>query len=153
HESFNEGKARRNIQQRNGKTDDGNKRVINIVGSSLTASSRNQRARFVSELQDFIRFPSVSAQPRHAPDVQRCAAWLAVHLRRSGLRNVQIIPTARHPIVYADWMGAPGRPTVLIYGHYDVQPAEPFEAWRTPPFEPTVIGDNLFGRGACDDKG
>jgi acetylornithine deacetylase/succinyl-diaminopimelate desuccinylase-like protein len=126
---------------------------VNHSMNTPPVSSRNQRARFVSELQDFIRFPSVSAQPRHAPDMRRCATWLAGHLRRIGLLNVQIVPTARHPIVYADWPDAPGRPTVLIYGHYDVQPAEPFEAWRTPPFEPTVIGDDLFGRGACDDKG
>jgi len=120
--------------------------------TSLT-QVQDQRARSVRELQEFISFPSVSAQPKHGPDLQRCAAWLAGRLRRGGLQHVQVIPTARHPIVYADWLHAPQRPTVLIYGHYDVQPAEPFDQWRTPPFEPTVVGDDLFGRGACDDKG
>lgn len=113
----------------------------------------DNRSRFIAELKDFIRFQTVSAQPRHAGDVRRCAAWLADCLRQIGLEQVQIIPTARHPIVYAEWAGAAAKPTVLIYGHYDVQPAEPFDQWRTPPFEPTVIGDDLFGRGACDDKG
>jgi len=118
-----------------------------------TAYTAHHRPRFVAELRDFIRFPTVSAQPKHAGDIDRCARWLAAHLRGIGLQRVNIVPTARHPIVYADWLRAPGRPTVLIYGHYDVQPAEPFEAWRTPPFEPAVIGDDLYGRGACDDKG
>jgi acetylornithine deacetylase/succinyl-diaminopimelate desuccinylase-like protein len=109
--------------------------------------------RALHELQQFLRFPSVSAQPQHAPDVKRCAQWLATHLRHIGLEQVEIIATPRHPIVYAEGRHAPGKPTVLIYGHYDVQPAEPFDQWRTPPFEPTVIGNDLFGRGASDDKG
>jgi acetylornithine deacetylase/succinyl-diaminopimelate desuccinylase-like protein len=102
----------------------------------------------LTDLKDFIRFPTVSAQPKHTDDVKRCASWLAEHLRSVGLERVQILPTPRHPIVYAEWLRAPGKPTVLIYGHYDVQPAEPFAEWRTPPFEPTVVGDDLFGRGA-----
>ena len=105
------------------------------------------------ELQDFVRFPSVSAQPRHAGDVKGCAAWLADHLRRIGLEHIRVIPTPRHPIVYADWVLSPGKPTVLIYGHYDVQPADPLREWRSPPFEPVVRGQSLYGRGACDDKG
>ncbi|MGH9802320.1 MAG: dipeptidase [Blastocatellia bacterium] len=119
------------------------------------ASQRNQkqRSRILEELKSFIGFPTVSAQPKHADDLKRCAAWLAEHLRRVGLQHVKVIATRRHPIVYADWLNAPGRPTVLIYGHYDVQPAEPLAEWRTPPFEPTIIGNDLFGRGACDDKG
>ena len=75
------------------------------------------------------------------------------HLRGIGLNDVRIIPTPRHPLVYASWRGAPGRPTLLIYGHYDVQPVDPLDEWRSPPFEPTVRGADLFGRGACDDKG
>jgi acetylornithine deacetylase/succinyl-diaminopimelate desuccinylase-like protein len=102
---------------------------------------------------DFIRFPSVSAQPRHEGDIRCCANWLAGHLRRIGLDDVGIVPTRRHPLVYASWQGASGRPTLLIYGHYDVQPVDPLNKWRSPPFEPTVRGDNLYGRGACDDKG
>lgn len=117
------------------------------------ARTRNNHRRFVTELKEFIRIPSVSSQPKHAPDVKRCAEWLANHLRQIGLENVRVIKTPRHPIVYADWLHAPGRPTVLVYGHYDVQPVEPLNEWRTPPFEPTVRGQNLYGRGACDDKG
>jgi acetylornithine deacetylase/succinyl-diaminopimelate desuccinylase-like protein len=113
----------------------------------------SNRQRFVSELKEFIRFPSVSAQPRHAEDVKRCAGWLAAHLRQIGMEHVRVVNTPRHPFVYADWRHAPGRPTVLIYGHYDVQPADPLEQWETPPFEPTVRGNYIFGRGACDDKG
>jgi acetylornithine deacetylase/succinyl-diaminopimelate desuccinylase-like protein len=104
-------------------------------------------------LQDFVRFPSISAQPRHAADVRRCARWLAGHLRRIGLEHARVIPTARHPIVYAEWLHAPGRPTVLVYGHYDVQPVDPPNAWTVPPFGAVVRGDKLYGRGACDDKG
>ena len=117
------------------------------------AYSRSQRKRFVGELRDFIRFASVSAQPRHAADIRRCADWLADHLRGLGLEAVRVIPTAGHPVVYADWRRAFGRATLLIYGHYDVQPADPLDAWISPPFEPTVRGENLHGRGASDDKG
>ncbi|QDV36211.1 dipeptidase [Tautonia plasticadhaerens] len=117
------------------------------------AYAKAARPGFVAQLKDFVRIPSVSADPRHAADVRRCADWLARDLRRIGMPRVRVIATPRNPIVYADWLGAPGRPTVLIYGHYDVQPADPPDAWRTPPFEPTVRGDDLFGRGASDDKG
>jgi len=109
--------------------------------------------RWIRELAAFVRFPSVSAQSRHAGDVRACAEWLADHLKRIGMNGVRLITTPRHPIVYAEWKGTPGRPTVLIYGHYDVQPPEPLREWKTPPFEPTVRGRYLYGRGACDDKG
>lgn len=116
--------------------------------------ARTNRGRFVRELKDFVRIPSVSADPARATDVKRCADWLARHLGGIGLRRVRIFPTPRHPIVYAEWREAPpGAPTLLIYGHYDVQPADPLNEWRRPPFEPTVVGNDLFGRGACDDKG
>ena len=111
------------------------------------------RQRCLTELKEFVRIPSVSSQPQHAPDVKRCADWLANHLRQIGLENVRVINTQRHPIVYADWLHVPRGPTVLVYGHYDVQPVEPLNEWRTPPFEPTVRDQNLYGRGACDDKG
>jgi acetylornithine deacetylase/succinyl-diaminopimelate desuccinylase-like protein len=114
--------------------------------------ARSNRGRFLEELKTFLRFPSVSAQPSHAADVKRCAQWLAEHLRKVGL-TVKIVPTARHPLVVASWLKAAGRPTILIYGHYDVQPPEPLQEWRSPPFEPTVRGEDLFARGACDDKG
>lgn len=134
--------------------------MVTVRNLSATASypatalthAQLHRARFVAELKDFIRFPSVSAQPEHAGDLKKCAEWLANHLRHIGLEGVRIIPL-RHPLVYAEWLHATGRPTVLIYGHYDVQPPDPLHEWQSPPFEPAVRGDNVFGRGACDDKG
>jgi acetylornithine deacetylase/succinyl-diaminopimelate desuccinylase-like protein len=117
------------------------------------AYARAHRRRFVADLKEFVRIPSVSGQPRHAKDVARCARWLAAHLRRIGLHEVEIVPTRGHPIVFGKSRQASGQPTLLIYGHYDVQPADPLGEWRSPPFDPTVRGENLFGRGACDDKG
>jgi acetylornithine deacetylase/succinyl-diaminopimelate desuccinylase-like protein len=117
------------------------------------AYARRHRPRFVAELKEFVRFPSVSSQPKHRSDIRRCASWLANHLRRIGLEHVRIIPTKRHPIIYATWRHARGKPTLLIYGHYDVQPPDPLREWRTPPFQPVVRNNNLYGRGACDDKG
>lgn len=124
------------------------------AGVAAPSSYARQNAeRFVAELMDFVRFPSVSAQARHDDDIRACAAWLAGHLRRVGMENVSVIRTPRHPIVCADWLHAAGRPTVLLYGHYDVQPPDPLAEWRTPPFEPAVRDGNLYGRGASDDKG
>src|SRR5262245_27759217 len=117
------------------------------------AYARAHRQRFLAELKEFIRFPSVSAHPKHAADVKNCAHWLANHLRRIGLDDVRVVATRRHPMVYGSWQRVAGRPTALIYGHYDVQPADPLLEWHSPPFEPTIRGDNIFGRGACDDKG
>src|SRR5262245_33126124 len=87
--------------------------------------------RFVAELSEALRIPSVSAQPEHKPDVKRCAEHFASRLRQLGMTRVEVVPTAGHPIVYAEWMGAPGKPTALLYGHYDVQPPEPLELWKT----------------------
>jgi acetylornithine deacetylase/succinyl-diaminopimelate desuccinylase-like protein len=115
--------------------------------------ARANRSRFVAELKEFVRFPSVSADPARRDDARRCAQWLAGRLRGIGLREVRLHETTHNPLVTASWLGAPGRPTLLIYGHYDVQPADPLDQWRTPPFEPDVRGDYLFGRGASDDKG
>ena len=109
--------------------------------------------RLVEDLAQFVRFPSVGADPRHSADVAACALWLAERLRRAGMPTVDVVATPGHPIVHAAWRGAPGAPTVVIYGHYDVQPAEPLAAWRTPPFTPVLRGDDLVARGACDDKG
>src|SRR5215469_1519354 len=117
------------------------------------AYARKNRDRFVAELKEFIRFPSVSNEPQRWPDLAHCAHWLATHLGGIGLEGARIVATKRHPIVYASWQHAPGRPTLLIYGHYDVQPAEPLAAWQTSPFHPVVIGEDLYGRGASDDKG
>ncbi len=117
------------------------------------AYSHTNRSRFLAELKEFVRFPTISAQPMHADDLKKCAAWLANHLQHVGLEHVKVIPTRRHPIVYAEWLHAPGRPTVLIYGHYDVQPVDPLNEWASPPFEPTLRGNDLYGRGTSDDKG
>jgi acetylornithine deacetylase/succinyl-diaminopimelate desuccinylase-like protein len=115
--------------------------------------ARAGRRRFVSELTEFLRFPSVSSQPERAGDLKNCAAWLARHLKSIGLDHVRVIPTRRNPIVYASWRRARSRPTLIIYGHYDVLPGEPLSEWRTPPFTPTVKKDVLHARGAADDKG
>ena len=109
--------------------------------------------RFVAELREFVSYPSISAQPQHAKDVKKCAEWLANNLRLIGLEHVKIVPTRSHPIVYAEWCRLPGYPTVLIYGHYDVQPPDPLNEWHSPPFVPVVRGENLYGRGASDNKG
>jgi len=108
----------------------------------------------LTELIEFLRIPSVSTQPRHTPDVAFAARWLAQKMEEAGLEHVEVIETSGHPLLYGDWLHAGiDRPTVLIYGHYDVQPAEPFELWETSPFEPTVRDDYLYARGSADDKG
>ncbi|MBY0374254.1 MAG: dipeptidase, partial [Bryobacteraceae bacterium] len=114
---------------------------------------RQHESRLLDELKDFIRIPSVSTLPEHQPDIERCAHFVADALRAARLENIEIIPTAGHPLVYADWLHAPGKPTVLCYGHYDVQPPDPLDLWLSPPFEPTIREGNLYARGAVDDKG
>lgn len=109
--------------------------------------------RYLAELKELIAIPSVSTNPENKKDVEQCAQWITDHLRTIGLQNIQIFPTAGHPIVYADWLNAPGKPTVLFYGHYDVQPVDPVNLWTSPPFEATIRGDNLYARGTADDKG
>ncbi|MBF0627447.1 MAG: dipeptidase [Magnetococcales bacterium] len=118
----------------------------------LEAVRATREAR-LKELSDWLRFPSISSHPERAADVAACAAWTAAFLERSGLRQVQIHPTPRHPIVTAEWREAPDRPTLLIYGHYDVQPVDPVSLWRFGPFEPTIHEDRMVARGAADDKG
>lgn len=110
------------------------------------------RQRFVEDLRALIRIPSVSAQPAHQPDMQRCAEWLRDHLAGLGL-TAEIHPTGGHPLVTAEWLRAPGKPTLLVYGHYDVQPPEPLDLWKHPPFEAAIEGKLLIARGASDDKG
>lgn len=112
-----------------------------------------QRTQALEGLKDFLRIPSVSTHPHHRGDLRRCARFLADELERIGMHNVAVNPTPGHPIVTADWLDAPGKPTVLFYGHYDVQPAEPFELWESDPFDPVIRGDNLYARGSTDDKG
>ena len=111
------------------------------------------RDKFLDDLKTALRIPSVSAQPDHNGDTRRCAEHLAAHLRGLGMTRVEVMPTAGHPTVYAEWLGAPGKPTILLYGHYDVQPPDPLDLWHTPPFEPTLRDGKLYARGAVDDKG
>ncbi len=111
------------------------------------------RERFLSELKDFLAIPSISTLSQHKPDMQRAAEWLSMQMAGMGLNNVEIMPSAGHPVVYGEWLDAPGKPSLLIYGHYDVQPVDPLNEWISPPFEPTVRGDNLYARGASDMKG
>jgi acetylornithine deacetylase/succinyl-diaminopimelate desuccinylase-like protein len=115
--------------------------------------ARQNQPRFLNELKDLLRIPSVSTAPEHTGDVKRAATYVASELKRIGMQNVDLVQTKGHPLVYADWLNAPGKPTVLCYAHYDVQPAEPLEEWISPPFEPTERGQNLYARGAVDDKG
>jgi acetylornithine deacetylase/succinyl-diaminopimelate desuccinylase-like protein len=123
------------------------------MSSPAVEYARKNHPRFLDELKDLLRIPSVSTLPEHAADCRRAAETLAAELKRIGMENVRLIETEGHPLVYADWLHAAGKPTVLCYGHYDVQPADPLEEWHTPPFEPTERGDNLYARGAVDDKG
>lgn len=111
------------------------------------------RDRYLDELTQFLAIPSISALPDHREEVRRCAAWVADEIRRIGVETVTVHETPGHPIVYAEWMGAPGAPTVLFYGHYDVQPVDPLDQWTSPPFEATVRDGELYARGAADDKG
>ncbi|MCB9418572.1 MAG: dipeptidase [Ardenticatenaceae bacterium] len=114
---------------------------------------KNQQAH-LAELVEFLKIPSISTQPEHDADVVAAAEWMADAMRQAGIENVRLIETPRHPLIYGDWLHAgPDAPTVLIYGHYDVQPPDPLELWQSPPFEPVVKDDYLVARGSSDDKG
>lgn len=121
--------------------------------SEIETFVRSNEDRLLNELKDFLRIPSISTLPEHKDDVQRAAAFTAEALKAAGMENVEVIPTGGHPLVYADWLHAEGKPTVLMYGHYDVQPPDPLELWQTPPFEPTIRHGNIYARGSADDKG
>ncbi len=110
-------------------------------------------SRHLEDLFDLLRIPSVSALPEHKGDVRRAAEWVANRLTAAGVEHARVLPTAGHPVVSADYLHAPGKPTVLIYGHFDVQPADPFALWTTPPFEPALRDGRIYARGASDDKG
>ncbi len=112
-----------------------------------------EKRRHLEELEDFLRIPSISADPAHAGDVERCSRFVEDQLRRAGLYAERIEDGGGPPLVYGEWLGAPNKPTVLIYGHYDVQPVDPESEWRHPPFEPTLEGEALVARGTTDDKG
>jgi len=111
------------------------------------------RERYLDELKAFLAIPSISALPQHTADVKRCAEWCASEMRRIGLQNVRLIDTPGNPVVYGDWLGAAGAPTILFYGHYDVQPVDPLELWESPPFEATIRDGEIYARGSADDKG
>src|SRR5512134_1917340 len=111
------------------------------------------RDRYVEELKQYLAIPSISALPAHAADVRRAAEWTGDALQKAGLQNVRLIDTPGNPVVYGDWLNAPGKPTILFYGHYDVQPVDPVDLWTSPPFEATVRDGEIYARGAADDKG
>ncbi|MCL4783287.1 MAG: dipeptidase [Bryobacterales bacterium] len=120
---------------------------------AASAFIESNQDRFLGELLTFLRIPSISTLPEHRDDVRSAAGFVAQSLRDAGLENVELIETEGHPLVYADWLHAPGKPTVLCYGHYDVQPPDPIDLWKSPPFEPDIRDGNLYARGSADDKG
>jgi acetylornithine deacetylase/succinyl-diaminopimelate desuccinylase-like protein len=147
--------------------------VTTKITTAAVEFAEKNSARFVDELKALLRIPSVSTAPEHVGDVRRAAEFVAAELKRIGMENVRLIETSTpeevivdtsgqarmvpqrigHPLVYADWLHLDGAPTVLCYGHYDVQPAEPLDEWKSPPFEPTERDGNIYARGAVDDKG
>ena len=111
------------------------------------------RDRYINELKTYLAIPSISALPEHKADVRKAAEWTADELKRVGLENVRLEETPGHPIVYGEWLHAEGAPTILFYGHYDVQPVDPVDLWESPPFEATVRDGEIYARGSADDKG
>src|SRR5437870_4405914 len=111
------------------------------------------RDKYVEELKAYLAIPSISALPAHAADVRRCAEWSAAEMTRIGLQNVRLIETPGQPVVYGDWLGAAAAPTILFYGHYDVQPVDPVALWESPPFDATIRDGEIYARGSADDKG
>lgn len=114
----------------------------------------SNRQRYIDELKKFLSYPSISTNPENRKDVEECAEYIKEHLTNIGMENARLYPTKGHPVVYADWLHAGShKPTVLIYGHYDVQPVDPLDLWTTPPFEADIRGDQIYARGSADDKG
>jgi acetylornithine deacetylase/succinyl-diaminopimelate desuccinylase-like protein len=126
--------------------------MVDQLEKALHYSASNKE-NFLKTYKEILSIPSISAEKVHGPDIQHAAEWLAVQLRNLGMQRVQIYPTVNSPIVYGEWLGLGDAPTVLIYGHYDVQPVDPLNLWKTSPFTPTVIGEEIFARGASDMKG
>ena len=114
---------------------------------------KNNETNYVEELKEFLKIPSISTSTEHKKDIEKAAEFVKNKLKIAGLSHVEIFKTEGHPLIYGEWLGAPGKPTVLIYGHYDVQPVDPIELWDNPPFEPVVKDGKIFARGATDDKG
>ncbi len=124
-----------------------------MLNEALAYARQNQQ-RFLDELREILTIPSISTDPERRADMQHAAEWMASQLRSIGMNSVKIMPTEGHPVVYGEWMSAgDSAPTVMIYGHYDVQPPDPLELWSAPPFEPAVRGEDLFARGSADMKG
>src|SRR6266436_5465958 len=123
------------------------------MASPAVDFARQNQQRFLNELKDLLRIPSISTAPEHKSDVQRAADYVAGELRRIGMENVEVILTKGHPLIYADWLHAEDRPTVLCYAHYDVQPPDPLNEWISPPFEPAERNNTVYARGAVDEKG
>ena len=123
------------------------------MASPAVDYARGNQQRFLTELKDLLRIPSISTLQEHTSDVRKAAEFVAKELRRIGLEHVETVSTKGHPLVYADWLNAPGKPTALCYAHYDVQPPDPLDEWISPPFEPTERNHNIYARGAVDDKG
>lgn len=121
------------------------KEVINYINEN--------RESFINELKEFLRITSISTLPENKKDINECASFVSEKLKQAGMSRVEIFQTEGHPIVYGEWLGAPGKPTVLVYGHYDVQPVDPIDLWESPPFEPTIKNGKIYARGATDDKG
>src|SRR3954452_24922837 len=122
------------------------------MASDYRVFVEQNKQRYIEELTELLSIPSISTQSEHKDDVRRAAAWVADDLRRSGIENVRVIDTAGHPLVYGDWLHAAGAPTLLLYGHFDVQPPDPLDLWHTPPFEPTILDGRIVARGASDAK-
>lgn len=125
------------------------------MGTPTNEYYQQNRERFLDGLKSLLRIPSISTLPEHKPDIKRAVDFLANELRSMGMKGVEVIPGkgSQHPLLYAEWLEAPGKPTLLLYGHYDVQPPDPLEEWISPPFEPTIRNQNIYARGAVDDKG
>lgn len=122
--------------------------------SNITDFIKSNKDRYLNELKHFLSYPSISTNPENKKDVLECAEYLEQHMESIGMQNAKVYPTKGHPVVYSDWLNAGAdKPTVLIYGHYDVQPVDPLELWTSPPFEAEVRGENLYARGSADDKG
>ncbi len=119
----------------------------------ITDYIKNNKERYLVELKEYLKIPSISTLSDHNKEMKKCAGFVADKLKQAGMKKIKIYNTKGHPLVYGEWMGAPGKPTVLIYGHYDVQPVDPIDEWSSPPFEPVIKDGKIWGRGANDNKG
>jgi acetylornithine deacetylase/succinyl-diaminopimelate desuccinylase-like protein len=131
----------------------GGKKTMSDHRENALQYTREHHKDYLAELKEFVAIPSISTSSENAADVQQAAKWVAARLNKLGMNNVQVFQTELHPVVFGEWLGAPGKPTILLYGHYDVQPVDPIDLWKTPPFEATEQGDHLYGRGTSDMKG